>query len=202
MALVCWLYNGTALNIYLILNTFIARAKRDISWILNKFSGFQLNAFLSMCRVSLLNNWSPPQCSLHLSEWTVHFSMRLQGKIHFCWLFFFRQTLQRAWNIETWPIVLDFRLGVVFLQNCHLTADNSCPFFLLQRRYEIKYDKDDYVLRLKKASVNDEGTFTCVAENRVGKLEASATLTVRGRDPEFASPFLFVNPLGAERHWG
>lgn len=47
-------------------------------------------------------------------------------------------------------------------------------------RYEIKYDKDDYVLRVKKASVNDEGTFTCVAENRVGKLEASATLTVRG----------------------
>lgn len=36
------------------------------------------------------------------------------------------------------------------------------------------------MLRVKKASVNDEGTFTCVAENRVGKLEASATLTVRG----------------------
>ncbi|XP_034024258.1 roundabout homolog 2 isoform X2 [Thalassophryne amazonica] len=51
-------------------------------------------------------------------------------------------------------------------------------------RYEIKYDKDDYVLRIKKASVNDEGTFTCVAENRVGKLEASATLTVRAA-PQF-----------------
>ncbi|KAF7650044.1 hypothetical protein LDENG_00132250 [Lucifuga dentata] len=48
-------------------------------------------------------------------------------------------------------------------------------------RYEIKYDKDDYVLRVKKASVSDEGTFTCVAENRVGKLEASASLTVRGK---------------------
>lgn len=47
-------------------------------------------------------------------------------------------------------------------------------------RYEIKYDKEDYVLRVKKASITDEGTFTCVAENRVGKLEASATLTVRG----------------------
>ncbi|KAM4627321.1 roundabout homolog 2 isoform 2-T2 [Polymixia lowei] len=47
-------------------------------------------------------------------------------------------------------------------------------------RYEIKYDKEDYVLRVKKASTSDEGTFTCVAENRVGKLEASATLTVRG----------------------
>uniref|UniRef100_A0A1A7WJG9 Roundabout, axon guidance receptor, homolog 2 n=2 Tax=Iconisemion striatum TaxID=60296 RepID=A0A1A7WJG9_9TELE len=51
-------------------------------------------------------------------------------------------------------------------------------------RYEIKYDKDDYVLRVKKTSVNDEGTFTCVAENRVGKLEASATLTVRA-PPQF-----------------
>uniref|UniRef100_A0AAQ5XT71 Roundabout, axon guidance receptor, homolog 2 (Drosophila) n=1 Tax=Amphiprion ocellaris TaxID=80972 RepID=A0AAQ5XT71_AMPOC len=51
-------------------------------------------------------------------------------------------------------------------------------------RYEIKYDKDDYVLRVKKSSVNDEGTFTCVAENRVGKLEASATLTVRAA-PQF-----------------
>uniref|UniRef100_A0AAQ5Y210 Roundabout, axon guidance receptor, homolog 2 (Drosophila) n=1 Tax=Amphiprion ocellaris TaxID=80972 RepID=A0AAQ5Y210_AMPOC len=46
------------------------------------------------------------------------------------------------------------------------------------------YDKDDYVLRVKKSSVNDEGTFTCVAENRVGKLEASATLTVRAA-PQF-----------------
>ncbi|XP_024910963.1 roundabout homolog 2 isoform X10 [Cynoglossus semilaevis] len=51
-------------------------------------------------------------------------------------------------------------------------------------RYEIKYDKDDYVLRMKKASVGDEGVFTCVAENRVGKLEASATLTVRA-PPQF-----------------
>uniref|UniRef100_A0A7N6AR88 Roundabout, axon guidance receptor, homolog 2 (Drosophila) n=1 Tax=Anabas testudineus TaxID=64144 RepID=A0A7N6AR88_ANATE len=51
-------------------------------------------------------------------------------------------------------------------------------------RYEIKYDKDDYVLRVKKASINDEGVFTCVAENRVGKLEVSATLTVRAA-PQF-----------------
>ncbi|XP_056905545.1 roundabout homolog 2 isoform X19 [Takifugu flavidus] len=51
-------------------------------------------------------------------------------------------------------------------------------------RYEIKFEKDDYVLRVKKASVNDEGTFTCVTENRVGKLEASATLTVRAA-PQF-----------------
>ncbi|KAG5837542.1 hypothetical protein ANANG_G00240430 [Anguilla anguilla] len=48
-------------------------------------------------------------------------------------------------------------------------------------RYEIKYDKEDYLLRIKKAAGGDEGTYTCVAENRVGKVEASATLTVRGR---------------------
>ncbi|XP_008274865.1 roundabout homolog 2 [Stegastes partitus] len=59
-------------------------------------------------------------------------------------------------------------------------------------RYEIKYDKDDYVLRVKKASINDEGTFTCVAENRVGKLEASATLTVRARP--VAAPQFVIRP--------
>uniref|UniRef100_A0A3B4E393 Roundabout, axon guidance receptor, homolog 2 (Drosophila) n=1 Tax=Pygocentrus nattereri TaxID=42514 RepID=A0A3B4E393_PYGNA len=47
-----------------------------------------------------------------------------------------------------------------------------------------RYDKEDYVLRIKKASAGDEGTFTCVAENRVGKVEASATLTVRA-PPQF-----------------
>ncbi|XP_037534255.1 roundabout homolog 2, partial [Nematolebias whitei] len=59
-------------------------------------------------------------------------------------------------------------------------------------RYEIKYDRDDYVLRVKKASINDEGTFTCVAENRVGKLEASAALTVRARP--VAPPQFVIRP--------
>ncbi|XP_034718687.1 roundabout homolog 2 isoform X19 [Etheostoma cragini] len=59
-------------------------------------------------------------------------------------------------------------------------------------RYEIKYDKDDYVLRVKKASINDEGMFTCVAENRVGKLEASASLTVRARP--VAAPQFVIRP--------
>ncbi|MGH0130339.1 UNVERIFIED_CONTAM: hypothetical protein FKN15_042620, partial [Acipenser sinensis] len=43
-------------------------------------------------------------------------------------------------------------------------------------RYDIK---EDYMLRIKKASSSDEGTYTCIAENRVGKVEAAATLTVR-----------------------
>lgn len=47
-------------------------------------------------------------------------------------------------------------------------------------RYEIRYEKDDFVLRIKKASVSDQGTYVCLAENRVGKVEASAYLTIRG----------------------
>uniref|UniRef100_A0A8C5PGT8 Roundabout guidance receptor 2 n=1 Tax=Leptobrachium leishanense TaxID=445787 RepID=A0A8C5PGT8_9ANUR len=48
-------------------------------------------------------------------------------------------------------------------------------------RYDIK---DDYTLRIKKAVSADEGTYTCIAENRVGKVEATAALTVRA-PPQF-----------------
>ena len=58
---------------------------------------------------------------------------------------------------------------------------NQCywinPIHILHR-YDIK---DDYTLRIKKAVSTDEGTYMCIAENRVGKVEASATLTVRGK---------------------
>uniref|UniRef100_A0A3Q3WN74 Ig-like domain-containing protein n=1 Tax=Mola mola TaxID=94237 RepID=A0A3Q3WN74_MOLML len=47
-------------------------------------------------------------------------------------------------------------------------------------RYDIRYDKEDFLLRIKKASVSDQGTYACLAENRVGKVEASAYLTIRG----------------------
>lgn len=84
--------------------------------------------------------------------------------------------------------------GKDFIQIYHLDLMLNRQFCdILIHRYEIKYDKDDYVLRVKKASVNDEGTFTCVAENRVGKLEASATLTVRGRRHLCSLFFLFVS---------
>ncbi|GAB0177942.1 roundabout 2 [Grus japonensis] len=53
--------------------------------------------------------------------------------------------------------------------------------FLSRQQYDIK---DDYTLRIKKAMSTDEGTYTCIAENRVGKVEASATLTVRA-PPQF-----------------
>ncbi|MBN3306182.1 ROBO2 protein, partial [Amia calva] len=56
-------------------------------------------------------------------------------------------------------------------------------------RYDIK---DDYMLRIKKAFSSDEGTYTCIAENRVGKVEASASLTVRARP--VAPPQFVVRP--------
>ncbi|XP_073473147.1 roundabout homolog 2 isoform X21 [Aquarana catesbeiana] len=48
-------------------------------------------------------------------------------------------------------------------------------------RYDIK---DDYTLRIKKVASIDEGTYTCISENRVGKIEAAAMLTVRA-PPQF-----------------
>uniref|UniRef100_A0A3B4YIC6 Roundabout homolog 2-like n=1 Tax=Seriola lalandi dorsalis TaxID=1841481 RepID=A0A3B4YIC6_SERLL len=51
-------------------------------------------------------------------------------------------------------------------------------------RYDIGYEKEDFLLKIKKASVSDQGTFTCLAENRVGKVEASAYLTIR-EAPQF-----------------
>uniref|UniRef100_A0A674K9M5 Roundabout guidance receptor 2 n=1 Tax=Terrapene triunguis TaxID=2587831 RepID=A0A674K9M5_9SAUR len=56
-------------------------------------------------------------------------------------------------------------------------------------RYDIK---DDYTLRIKKATSTDEGTYTCIAENRVGKVEASATLIVRARP--VAPPQFVIRP--------
>ncbi|KAJ8392080.1 hypothetical protein AAFF_G00078860 [Aldrovandia affinis] len=45
-------------------------------------------------------------------------------------------------------------------------------------RYEIR---EDYTLKVRRVTSGDVGTYTCVAENMVGKAEASATLTVRGK---------------------
>ncbi|XP_044227558.1 roundabout homolog 2-like [Thunnus albacares] len=59
-------------------------------------------------------------------------------------------------------------------------------------RYDIRYEKEDFLLRIKKASVSDQGTFTCLAENRVGKVEASAYLTIRARPVE--APQFVVQP--------
>ncbi|XP_067897395.1 roundabout homolog 2 isoform X4 [Heterodontus francisci] len=56
-------------------------------------------------------------------------------------------------------------------------------------RYDIK---EDNTLRIKRVSNADEGTFTCVGENRVGMVEATATLTVRAYP--VAAPQFVVRP--------
>uniref|UniRef100_A0A8B9QI01 Roundabout guidance receptor 1 n=1 Tax=Apteryx owenii TaxID=8824 RepID=A0A8B9QI01_APTOW len=51
---------------------------------------------------------------------------------------------------------------------------------LPKTRYEIR---DDHTLKIRKVMAGDMGSYTCVAENMVGKAEASATLTVQGKNP-------------------
>uniref|UniRef100_A0A8C3QLR6 Roundabout guidance receptor 1 n=1 Tax=Cyanoderma ruficeps TaxID=181631 RepID=A0A8C3QLR6_9PASS len=55
---------------------------------------------------------------------------------------------------------------------------------LPKARYEIR---DDHTLKIRKVTAGDMGSYTCVAENMVGKAEASATLTVQGKNepPQF-----------------
>uniref|UniRef100_A0A8D0GL17 Roundabout guidance receptor 1 n=1 Tax=Sphenodon punctatus TaxID=8508 RepID=A0A8D0GL17_SPHPU len=58
---------------------------------------------------------------------------------------------------------------------------------LPKARYEIR---DDHTLKIRKVMAGDMGSYTCVAENMVGKAEASATLTVQGKNP----PHFVVKP--------
>uniref|UniRef100_A0A3Q3GG31 Ig-like domain-containing protein n=1 Tax=Labrus bergylta TaxID=56723 RepID=A0A3Q3GG31_9LABR len=44
-------------------------------------------------------------------------------------------------------------------------------------RYEIR---EDHTLKIRRLTSADVGSYSCVAENMVGKAEASATLTLRG----------------------
>lgn len=50
--------------------------------------------------------------------------------------------------------------------------------FLTFFRFEIRSDNS---LRLTQVRAEDEGTYTCVSENSVGKAEASGTLQVHGK---------------------
>ncbi|XP_068126600.1 roundabout homolog 1 isoform X5 [Hyperolius riggenbachi] len=47
---------------------------------------------------------------------------------------------------------------------------------LPKTRYEIR---DDHTLKIRKVTASDTGSYTCIAENMVGKTEASAVLTVQ-----------------------
>lgn len=63
---------------------------------------------------------------------------------------------------------------------------------VLVSRYDIRYDKEDFLLKIKKASVGDQGTYACLAENRVGKVEASAYLTIRGASLAHLAAAMFI----------
>lgn len=66
------------------------------------------------------------------------------------------------------------------MRNCNgvIREENHMTFFYHLIRYEIR---DDHTLKIRKVTAGDMGSYTCVAENMVGKAEASATLTVQGR---------------------
>ena len=49
---------------------------------------------------------------------------------------------------------------------------------LFDSRYEIR---EDHTLKIRRLTSADVGSYTCVAENMVGKAEASAALTVHGK---------------------
>lgn len=141
--------------------------------------GFRLNAHLyTVCHCWIID----PLCSLHLSVWTAVYCVYFWEEIHV--VAAVRQRNRKGWKMEAFVNCHQVFLFLFYLNAEHLLLGRQFEIVhLFVHRYEIKYDKDDYVLRVKKASIGDEGTFTCVAENRVGKLEASATLTVRGMDP-------------------
>ena len=57
--------------------------------------------------------------------------------------------------------------------------NHSDLYLSLVLRYEIR---DDHTLKIRKVMAGDMGSYTCVAEKMVGKAEASATLTVQGKN--------------------
>lgn len=66
-----------------------------------------------------------------------------------------------------------------------LLTDNHCLFSPSRpSRFEIHSDNS---LRLVRVRAEDEGTYTCVTENSVGKTEASAVLQVHGKTLRHAS---------------
>lgn len=54
-------------------------------------------------------------------------------------------------------------------------------FYKCVCRFEIRGDNS---LRLSQVQGEDEGTYTCVSENSVGKAEASASLQVHGKSDQ------------------
>lgn len=64
-------------------------------------------------------------------------------------------------------------------------VDSGIRYTSSSSRYEIR---EDHTLKIRRLISADVGSYTCVAENMVGKAEASATLTVHGKDAAFSPP--------------
>lgn len=86
--------------------------------------------------------------------------------------------------MQTWCFKISFHLLIVCVR----------PAF----RFEIL---EDHTLIVRQVASSDEGSYTCVVENMVGKSEASATLTVHGqynpssnRSTTFSLHTLFSEP--------
>lgn len=74
-----------------------------------------------------------------------------------------------------------------------LLTDNHCLFSPSRpSRFEIRGDNS---LRLVRVRAEDEGTYTCVTENSVGKTEASAVLQVHGKTRRHASTHHSANEI-------
>lgn len=70
------------------------------------------------------------------------------------------------------------RVKILCLMSISLYLFLSLPVCVSVYRYEIL---EDHTLSVRGVAPSDEGSYTCVVENMVGKAEASATLTVHGQ---------------------
>lgn len=78
---------------------------------------------------------------------------------------------------------------------CQLFVSNLecvCVCVHPARRFDIL---EDHTLTIRQVTSSDEGSYTCVVENMVGKSEASATLTVHGQytpQPKVCTVFFWI----------
>lgn len=91
-----------------------------------------------------------------------------------------RTKLLRFLNIGSWLRALCESSSRWLLPeiNRGLTHPLTSFFFPSKPRSEIQNDNS---LRISRVNAEDEGTYTCVAENSVGKSEASGSLSVHGK---------------------
>jgi len=80
-------------------------------------------------------------------------------------------TCPRAGNSQ-WHSTVNYNANLLF--QLFVSSLSVCP----THRSEIL---EDHTLIVRQVTPSDEGSYTCVVENMVGKSEASATLTIHGQ---------------------